>query len=135
MRLACLGDGEGAGPSGDHGQGNAGEDEAGEDGDGQDIFPDLAVTRGVGQAKDDVLDLVVHASTSLEGAGLRVGREVVQIGLEEPEGLESVRERASAGGGGEHTHQKRGRDRLLAEIEQELLEGHGLVVDTDYEVT
>lgn len=45
---------------------------------------------GIGHAKNDVLDLVVDSATGLEGIGLRVRREIVEVGLKEPEGLERV---------------------------------------------
>lgn len=33
------------------------------------------------------------------------------------------------------THEQRGSDRLLAQVQQELLQGHGLIVDANNEVT
>jgi hypothetical protein len=67
----------------------AGEDKAREYGNGEDILGDLLVSGRVGEPKDDMLDLVVDSSTSLESFGLRIRREIVKIGLEKPECLAS----------------------------------------------
>ena len=71
------------------GAGDAGEHEAPQHRHGEDIFGDLFVPRTVGETKDDVLNLVIDAAAGLEGFGLRCSGEVVQVGLEEPEGLYS----------------------------------------------
>jgi hypothetical protein len=62
---------------GQHWQGDAGEDEAGENGNGKDIFLDSVMSRGISQAKNDMLDLVIHSSADLEGARLRIRGEIV----------------------------------------------------------
>ena len=59
----------------------------------------------------------------------------MQVGLEQPEGLEG----GLAGAAANKTrypeaHQKRAVDRLLAQVYYELLQGHGLVVDGDEQV-
>lgn len=88
-----------------------------------------------------MLHLVVDAAARLEGLGLGRGGEIVQVGLEQPEGLHSggklVSGRIETGRGeaqrGSTDQQGRG-DRLLAEVQEELFERHGLVVDADDEV-
>lgn len=92
-RLAGLGNGQRAGMSGQEGRGNAGEHQAGQHGDGQNVLLDLVAALGLGGAKDDALDLVVDAAARLEGVRRGGGGEVVEVRLEEPEGL-----RALAGG-------------------------------------
>lgn len=68
----------------------AGEHQAREDSDGEDILLDLLPPLRLCGTKDDALDAVVYPPTSLEGNGVRGAREVVEIGLEEPEGLKGL---------------------------------------------
>lgn len=86
--LARLSDGQGTSPLRYHRQADARENEAREDGDGENIFLDLIVAPCVGQAKDNMLDFVVHSATGLEGVGLRVRRKIMEVGLEKPKGLD-----------------------------------------------
>lgn len=67
--------------------GDTGENEAREDGDGQHVAPDAFAVGGLRGTKDDALDLVVQTTASLELVGLGVAGEIVEIGLEQPEGL------------------------------------------------
>ena len=87
MRFPRLRNRQWAGPSGYHGQGHAGENEAGEDADRQDIFLYFLVAANVRNAEYNVLHLVVYSSTGLECCGLGCRGEVVEVRLEEPEGL------------------------------------------------
>lgn len=68
-------------------RGYAGEHQTGQYGDRQDVFFDLLASLGLGRAKDDALDFVVYSATCLESVRVRSGCEIVQVGLEEPEGL------------------------------------------------
>ena len=125
--------------------GYARKHQAREDGDGQNVLLYFLAPLGLGRPKDDALDAVVDAATCLEGD--RIGRtcEVVQIGLEEPKGLQAVGRLAPTytdtlqktwGERGErgNTHQQSPVDRLLAQVDDKLLQGHGLIVDTNKEV-
>lgn len=105
------------------------------------------MAHGVGQAEDDVLDLVVDPATGLEGLALGVRGEVVEVRLEDPECLSARRaelalrgvawsglapkEAAPRGRDGARTHQESGGHGLLAEVQQELLQCHGLIIDGD----
>jgi hypothetical protein len=64
------------------------ENKASEYGYRQDILFDLLVSPGIGESKNDMLDLVVDSSACLESFGLGIGREVIEISLEEPKGLD-----------------------------------------------
>lgn len=77
LRLPSLCHGQRTSPLRQHWQGDTGEDEAGENSNGEDIFLDSVMSRGISQAKNDMLDLVVHSSADLEGARLRIRGEVV----------------------------------------------------------
>jgi hypothetical protein len=96
-RFPGLRNGQGPGPLGEERACDAREDEASQNRHGQDIVGNLLVAHALGgKAKDDVLDLVVYPATCLEGLGLGVRREVVEVGLEEPEGLGKGMELAAA---------------------------------------
>lgn len=115
----------------------AGEHQAREDSDGEDILLDLLPPLRLCGTKDDALDAVVYPPASLEGNGVRGAREVVEIGLEEPEGLKGLG-LAGIHASGRHSvlgaHQKRAVDRLLAQVYYEFLQCHGLIVDANEEV-
>lgn len=72
---------------GQAGNSHAGQDQTGQDGDRQRVFFDLLMPSSVSQPKHYVLDLVVDPSTCSESLGVRIGGEVGQITLEQPEGL------------------------------------------------
>ena len=65
-----------------HWQRYTGEDEAGQNCDRKDVLLDLVVARGICESENNVLDLVIHASTCLEGIGGRVNGQIVEVGLE-----------------------------------------------------
>ncbi|MBE3042513.1 hypothetical protein IMZ48_08030 [Candidatus Bathyarchaeota archaeon] len=107
------------------------------------------MAHGVGQAEDDVLDLVVDPAAGLEGLGLGVRGEVVEVGLEDPECLAASHAelalrgagwlpekpfQGEGGGDGARTNKKGGSHGVLAEVQQELLQCHRLIVDGDYDV-
>lgn len=85
--LPGLGNGQGPGMCGQERGGDAGQDQAGEQGDGQDVLLDLLAALGLGGAKDDALDAVVDAAARLEGGRVGGVGQVVEVGLEQPEGL------------------------------------------------
>lgn len=65
----------------------AGKDETRENCDGKHIAPYALAVGGLGGAEDDALDLVVQTAACLESVRLRIAGEVVEVGLEQPEGL------------------------------------------------
>lgn len=69
------------------GNSHAGQDQTRQDGDGQRVLLDLLVPGSVPQSEYYVLDLVVDPSTCPESLRVRIGGEVGQIALEQPEGL------------------------------------------------
>ena len=85
--LARLGNGKRAGVCGEKRGCNAGENKTSKDGDGQDVLLDLLAALRLSRAKDDALDAVVDTAACFEGVGVWGGGEVVQVRLEEPEGL------------------------------------------------
>jgi hypothetical protein len=66
----------------------AGEYQAGENRDGQDILLDLLSPLRLCGTKHDALDLIVYAPALLECIRRRIASKVVEVGLEEPEGLQ-----------------------------------------------
>lgn len=54
----------------------------------QDVLLDLFSPLGLRGSKHDALDLVVYASALLKRVRVRVAGKVVEVGLEEPEGLQ-----------------------------------------------
>jgi hypothetical protein len=114
-------------------RGDAGQHQTRKDGDGHNVLPDLLPPLRLRRAKDDALHLVVYPSTCLERARAGVAGQVVQVRLEEPKGLADM-----LAAGHQMTactaHQQRPIDRLLAQIYNELLQGHRLVIDADEEV-
>jgi hypothetical protein len=135
-RLPRLRDGQRAGMGGQEGRGNARKHQTGEHRHGQHVLLDLLPPRGLGGAKHDALHAVVDAPARLEGNRVRGTGEVVQVRLEEPEGL---RMHVSTHVGpsetrGRAAHQQRAVHRLLAEVDYKLLQRHGLVVDADEQV-
>jgi hypothetical protein len=68
-------------------RGYAGEHQTRQDRDGQNVLLDLLALLRLGGAKDDALHLVVYATALFEFIRVRVARQVVQVRLEEPEGL------------------------------------------------
>lgn len=67
---------------GEDGARDTSEYEARQNRDGKGILLDLLVPGIVGQAEDNVLDLVVDPLAYPKGIGLRVRGKVVQVGLE-----------------------------------------------------
>jgi hypothetical protein len=111
--------------------------QARQDGDGQYVLPNLLSPLWLGGPEHDALHAVVDSSACLEGNRVRGAREVVEIGLEQPEGLRH--ELVCTWAGQQETqcpdtHQQRAVDRLLAQVYYELLQGHGLVVDANEQV-
>lgn len=116
-RLPRLCDGQRPCMPGKEGRGDGGEHQAGQHRDGQDVLLDLLAALGFGGTEDDALDLVVYAAACLEGVRVGVSGEVVEVGLEQPEGEQGAV------------------DGLFAQIYYEFLQGHRLVVDANEEVT
>jgi hypothetical protein len=119
--------------TGKPGGGHAGEYQARQDGNGETVLLDLLAALWLGGPEDDALDLVVYAATCLERVRVGVRGKVMEVGLEEPEGLREAlaawRRRGRC-----RAHQKRAIDGLLAQVDYEFLQGHGLVVDANEEV-
>lgn len=88
LRFSGLSHGEGPSPLWDHGEGHAGKDEARKNGDRKYVLLDLVMSGGICESEDDVLHLVIHSAACLERAGLGIQRQVVEVRLEQPEGLE-----------------------------------------------
>lgn len=87
-----MGDGQWASMARQEGGSNAGEDQTRKNGHWKHIPPNaLAAAVIVGGAEDDALDLVVQTTACLKSVGLGVAGQVVEIGLEEPEGLSGAR--------------------------------------------
>lgn len=86
-RLTSLRNGERPGMSGEKRGCYAGEHQAGKHGYGEDILLDLLPPLWLGRTKDDALDFIVDPATSLERMRIRVGREIMEVCLEEPESL------------------------------------------------
>lgn len=72
---------------GQAGNSHAGQNQTRQDGDGQRVFLDLLMSSSISQPKYYVLDLVIDPSTCSESLGVRIGRKVGQVALEQPEGL------------------------------------------------
>lgn len=122
---------------GQEGRGDAGQDQAREHRDGQDVLLDLLSPLRLGRAKDDALHAVVDAAARLEGDGTRGAGEVAQVRLEQPEGLRAVSRHVGLAEdtvARERAHQKGAVDRLLAQVDDEFLQGHGVIVDADEQV-
>lgn len=68
--LSGLRDSQRASPMGEKRGGDTGENEAPEDSHRQSVFGNLLVPCTVGDAKDNMLHLVVHSLAYLEGIGL-----------------------------------------------------------------
>src|SRR5690242_16145524 len=75
---------------GKEGRGDAGQHQTREHRGRQHILLDALAACGFGGAKDDALHAVVDAPACLEGIRVRGGGEVVEVRLEEPEGLHNV---------------------------------------------
>jgi hypothetical protein len=78
------------GMGGEEGRGDAGQHQARQDGDGQDVLADLLPPLGLGGPEDDALHAVVDAPARLEGDRVWGAREVVEVRLEQPEGLRDI---------------------------------------------
>jgi hypothetical protein len=88
-RLSRLRNRQGPGMGGEEGHCNAGQHQAREDRDGQDVLLDLLPPLRLGGPKHDALHAVVDPAARLEGDGVGHAAEVVEVRLEEPEGLRS----------------------------------------------
>ncbi len=86
-RLPSLGYRQGPHPARQEGSGHAGQDKTRQYRDREDIFFYFLACRRFLDAKDDVLHLVVDSSASPKWDGLRVGREIMEVCLEEPKSL------------------------------------------------
>jgi len=53
----------------------------------QNVISNLLMARSVGQSKDNMLHLVVNSRAGLKRFGLGMRRQVMEVGLEYPEGL------------------------------------------------
>ena len=119
--------------SGKPGGRHTGNHQARQDGNGENVLLDLLAALRLGGPENDALDLVVYPATCLERVRIVVCGEVVEVGLEEPEGLREALapslSRAACG-----AHQKRAVDGLFAQVYYEFLQGHGLIVDANEEV-
>ena len=114
--------------------GDAGQHQTREDSHGQHILLDPLTPRRLRRAEDDALHAVVDAPACLEGVRVRGVGEVVEICLEQPEGLQQRYYGSRAQVLVEGPHQKRTVDRLLAQVDYKLLQCHGLIVDANEEV-